>query len=55
MSAEVRLLSGSVEVDLRPLAGESIPVLIRVDAGSTAGPLIEAPDIAFGGLHRLGM
>ncbi|MFD7006185.1 cation-translocating P-type ATPase [Rhodococcus jostii] len=54
VSADARLLSGSIEVDLSTLTGESVPILIRFDAGSTTGPLIEAPDIVFSGTNVVG-
>ena len=54
VSADARLLSGSLEVDLSTLTGESVPVLIRFDAGSTTGPLIEAADIVFSGTNVVG-
>jgi calcium-translocating P-type ATPase len=54
VSADARLLSGSVEVDLSTLTGESVPVPIRFDTGSTSGPLIEARDIVFSGTNVVG-
>jgi ATPase, P-type (transporting), HAD superfamily, subfamily IC/ATPase, P-type (transporting), HAD superfamily, subfamily IC len=49
LSADARLISGAVEVDMSPLTGESQPV--ARDAGSTAAAssLLEAPDLVFAG------
>lgn len=54
VSADARLLTGSVEVDLSTLTGESVPTLIQANANATAGPLIAAPDIVFSGTTVVG-
>ena len=54
MSADARLLTGSVEVDLSTMTGESVPTLIRANANATVGPLIAAPDIVFSGTTVVG-
>ena len=50
VSADARLLSGAVEVDMSPLTGESEPVTREAGGGSTAveSPL-EASDLIFAG------
>jgi len=54
VSADVRLISGSVQVDLSTLTGESVPVTVSADSTSNAGPLVSARDIAFSGTDVLG-
>lgn len=54
VSADARLVSGSVQVDLSALTGESIPVSISADSGGGTGPLVAARDIAFSGTDVLG-
>jgi calcium-translocating P-type ATPase len=54
VSADARLLTGSVEVDLSTMTGESVPTLIRANANATVGPLIAAPDIVFSGTTVVG-
>ena len=49
VSADARLLSGSVEMDISTLTGESLPVLRSPLAGFHHGPLLEARDIVFSG------
>ncbi len=49
ISADARLLSGAVDIDTSTLTGESAPVEVRVDAGSTDVPLIRARDVVFSG------
>ena len=48
VSADARLLSGSVEVDISMLNGESLPVLRTPEPGPH-GPLLEARDLLFSG------
>ncbi|WP_242652830.1 cation-translocating P-type ATPase [Intrasporangium flavum] len=50
--ADARVLSGSVEVDLSMLTGESLPVL-RAPEGRHDVPLLEAPDLLFSGTSCL--
>jgi calcium-translocating P-type ATPase len=54
VSADVRLISGSVQVDLSALTGESEPVSVSADSGGGTGPLVAARDIAFSGTDVLG-
>ncbi len=49
VSADARLLSGSVEMDLSTLTGESLPLLREVDPFDTHGPILEARDLVFSG------
>jgi magnesium-transporting ATPase (P-type) len=49
VSADSRLLTGSVEMDLSTLTGESMPVLRAAYAGGTHEPLLEASDLLFSG------
>jgi calcium-translocating P-type ATPase len=49
VSADARLLDGSLEVDLSTLTGESQPVYRSADLMDTAGPLLEAGDLLFSG------
>ena len=49
VSADARLLDGSLEVDLSTLTGESQPVYRSADLLDTAGPLLEAGDLLFSG------
>ncbi|MGB8385578.1 MAG: cation-transporting P-type ATPase, partial [Dermatophilaceae bacterium] len=49
VSADARLLSGSVEVDMSTLTGESLPVQRSVFAGETNVPLLQAADLLFSG------
>ncbi|WP_323099046.1 cation-transporting P-type ATPase [Intrasporangium sp. YIM S08009] len=50
--ADARVLSGSVEVDLSMLTGESLPAL-RTPQGRHDVPLLEAPDLLFSGTSCL--
>jgi len=47
--ADARLLSGSVEVDMSMLTGESAPVTRRADAGEITASRLAAPDLVFSG------
>ncbi|HET8716111.1 MAG TPA: cation-transporting P-type ATPase [Nocardioidaceae bacterium] len=49
VSADARLLTGAVEVDLSTLTGESQPVVRSAQAGEVRTPLLEAPDLLFSG------
>jgi len=49
VSADCRILSGSVEVDLSPLTGESIPVTRTNEDDGGRSPLLEARDLLFSG------
>ncbi len=49
VSADARLLSGMVELDVSALTGESLPVLRTTLPGPTTMPLLEAPDLLFSG------
>ncbi|KAE8765153.1 cation-translocating P-type ATPase [Georgenia thermotolerans] len=49
VSADARVLSGSVEMDLSPLTGESMPVLRSPAPGPRGLPLLEARDLLFSG------
>jgi calcium-translocating P-type ATPase len=49
ISADARLLSGSVEVDASTLTGESVPVLRSTDLVDNSGPLLQASDLLFSG------
>ena len=54
ISADARLLEGSVEVDLSTLTGESQPLLRSAGSSDAAGPLIEARDLVFSGTTCVG-
>jgi len=51
ISADARLLSGSLEMDLSMLTGESLPVLRKADPFDTHGPVLEARDLVFSGTN----
>src|SRR5665647_684383 len=54
VSADARLLSGSVEMDLSTLTGESLPLLRKADPFTTNGPVLEARDLVFSGTSCTG-
>ncbi|WP_308042384.1 cation-transporting P-type ATPase [Micromonospora sp. PLK6-60] len=54
ISADARLIEGSVEVDLSALTGESQPVYRDADAPATAGGPTEAANLVFSGTNCLG-
>ena len=54
ISADARLLSGAVEVDLSTLTGESQPVLRSADFADATGPLLEARELVFSGTSCVG-
>jgi calcium-translocating P-type ATPase len=47
--ADARLLSGSVELDLSTLTGESLPLLREAEPFDTHGPILQARDLVFSG------
>ncbi len=49
VSADARMLSGSVEMDISMLNGESLPVLRTPEPRATHGPLLDAHDLLFSG------
>ena len=49
VAADMRLLSGSVEVDLSTLNGESVPVLRAAELEDVSVPRLEARDLVFNG------
>ncbi|WP_267882354.1 cation-translocating P-type ATPase [Streptomyces sp. NRRL B-24484] len=49
VSADARLLSGGVEVDLSALTGESVPVFRSAETADLTGPLLDARDLVFSG------
>ncbi len=55
VSADARLLSGGVEVDLSTLTGESQPVYRSADAEDTlGGPVVDSPRLVFSGTTCVG-
>ena len=54
ISADARLLRGTLEVDLSMLTGESQPVVREANLDGASGPLIEARDIIFSGTTAVG-
>ena len=54
VSADARLLTGSVEMDLSTLTGESLPLLRAADPFDTHGPILEARDVVFSGTNCTG-
>ncbi|MEV6210183.1 cation-transporting P-type ATPase [Kitasatospora sp. NPDC051914] len=49
VSADARLISGGVEVDLSALTGESVPVFRSAETADVTGPLLDARDLVFSG------
>jgi calcium-translocating P-type ATPase len=49
LSADARLISGAVEVDMSPLTGESQPVTRSADRAEPAAAALEAEDLVFAG------
>jgi len=49
IAADMRLLSGAVEVDLSPLTGESVPVLRSAELQDADVPRLVARDLVFSG------
>jgi calcium-translocating P-type ATPase len=54
IAADMRLISGGVEVDLATLTGESAPVLRSAELIDTGVPRIEARDLLFSGTSATG-
>jgi calcium-translocating P-type ATPase len=54
ISADARILTGTVEVDMSTLTGESQPVTRGGDVTGAGGALLEAPDMVFSGSACLG-
>jgi calcium-translocating P-type ATPase len=54
ISADARLLSGSVELDISTLTGESQPVLRSSEFDDVAGPLVDARELVFSGTSCVG-
>ena len=54
VSADARLLEGSVEMDVSTLTGESLPVLRSAEGRPPEGPLLQAPDMVFSGTSCTG-
>jgi calcium-translocating P-type ATPase len=54
VSADARLLSGAVEVDVSALTGESLPVLRSAELTDVSGPLLQARDLLFSGTSCTG-
>ena len=52
--ADARLTSGTVEVDMSTLTGESAPVTRSADAAGAAVPLLQAGDVVFSGTECTG-
>ncbi len=52
--ADARLLSGTVDVDMSTLTGESVPVTRSAGATDTTVPLLEARDVVFSGTECTG-
>ena len=49
LSADARLIAGSLDVDMSPLTGESQPVARTADATRRATAVLEAEDLVFAG------
>jgi calcium-translocating P-type ATPase len=49
ISADARLVAGTIDVDLSTLTGESVPVARSAGPGDSGVPLIEAPNLVFSG------
>ncbi|MEO5875100.1 MAG: cation-transporting P-type ATPase [Streptosporangiaceae bacterium] len=54
VSADARILQGSVEVDLSTLNGESMPAYRSAEFADTAGDLLDARDLLFSGTSCTG-
>ena len=52
--ADARLMTGTVEVDMSTLTGESVPVTRSADATDVAVPLLQAGDVVFSGTECTG-
>ncbi len=49
ISADARLLTGALDVDMSALTGESVPLLRTATAPAAGVPLLDAPDVIFSG------
>ena len=47
--ADARLMTGTLEVDMSTLTGESVPVTRSADPADTSVPLLQASDVVFSG------
>lgn len=54
ISADARLLSGTVEVDLSALTGESVPTVRSAEYVDVTGPLVDARELLFSGTSCTG-
>ncbi|MFD8599307.1 cation-translocating P-type ATPase [Kitasatospora sp. NPDC059646] len=52
--ADARLLTGTVEVDLSALTGESVPVVRSAEAAEPGAALVDAPELVFSGTSCTG-
>ena len=52
--ADARLISGTVEVDMAALTGESVPVTCSAGAADVSVPLLQARDVVFSGTECTG-
>ncbi|MFE1318669.1 cation-translocating P-type ATPase [Kitasatospora phosalacinea] len=52
--ADARLLTGTVEVDLSTLTGESAPVVRSAEAADPSSALVDAPELVFSGTSCTG-
>ncbi|WP_405064884.1 cation-transporting P-type ATPase [Kribbella sp. NBC_01510] len=51
ISADVRLVAGTVEIDNSTLTGEAVPVIRSADLTDVSGNLLDAGDLAFSGTN----
>jgi P-type E1-E2 ATPase len=49
ISADARLMTGTVEVDVSTLTGESVPVIRSAEDADGTEPLLQARDVVFSG------
>ena len=54
ISADARLLEGSLEVDTSSINGESLPAYREASSAEQSGPLLEAPNLVFSGTSCTG-
>ncbi|MCQ4080621.1 cation-transporting P-type ATPase [Streptomyces sp. RB6PN25] len=54
IAADIRLLSGAVDVDMSTLTGESVPVLRSAELTDLAAHRLDAPDLVFSGSNCTG-
>ncbi len=55
MSADARVLDGSIQLDLSALTGESMPAIRSLDPAVAIGSLLEATDLVFSGTSCTGV